>query len=147
MEKEAGVEVALEGDYDYLSELIQSDNMSINSRMSYKSGSLQFKERAIDLNNYSLLRKKSIDDNISNFDDEFEWGCKRLKIDHPLEKEDLKRELKYLNTRSKMLEECQNIKRCHEDYFYKKNNDLNIRKMAMEDDVFLPAMDFFSEMD
>ena len=146
MEKEAGVEVALDGDYDYLSELVQSENMSINSRVSYKSGSYQFNEKAIELNNFSLNRRKSFDENLSAIGDEFEWGCKRLKIDHPLEKEDLKRELKYLNNRSKMLEECLNIKRIHEDYYYKKNNDLNLKKMDIEDDVFLPALDFLSEI-
>ena len=82
-----------------------------------------------------------------DLDYELDWGVKRLKVDglgRGSEKGDLKYELRYTRNRQKMLEDCLNVKRCHESYFYKRNNELFVKKNGIEDDSLIPALDYFS---
>lgn len=63
------------------------------------------------------------------------------------EKGDLKHELRYVGERLRMLEDCLNVKRCHESYFYKRNNELCLKKNGVEDDSLIPALDYYSTLE
>lgn len=85
-----------------------------------------------------------------DLDYELDWGVKRMKFEgggYGVGKGDLKHELRYVVQRKRMLEDCLNVKRCHESYFYKRNNELCLKKNGVEDDCLIPALDYFSTLE
>lgn len=134
--------------YDMCSELMKSDTFSLvdscrssHFRMLYDNGFekkqlCNFSEAG---SNYLGKRCGVPSTDMSKYgeestdnDNEFDWTCKRLKLD-PSCIGNVKTEIKFLNGRVKMLQDCLNVKRGHENYCYKKVGDLNLKKHNIED--------------